>query len=86
MAPAIRARCERHEIPVAGRIVAVADTFDAITNDRPYRAARPVSVALRDPARARRAATTKPRLIDALEQIVADPGYEAASRVAANCA
>ena len=33
------------EIPLAGRIVAVADADDAITNDRPYRAARPVSVA-----------------------------------------
>lgn len=27
-------------IPMAGRIVAVADTFDALTNDRPYRPAR----------------------------------------------
>ena len=27
------------EIPLAGRIVAVADVFDALTNDRSYRAA-----------------------------------------------
>lgn len=33
------------QIPIEGRIVAVADTFDAITNDRPYRAARPMEVA-----------------------------------------
>lgn len=33
------------EIPIEGRIVAVADAFDAITNDRPYRAARPLEVA-----------------------------------------
>jgi putative two-component system response regulator len=26
-------------IPVAGRIVAIADSFDALTNDRPYRPA-----------------------------------------------
>ena len=28
------------EIPLAGRIVAVADGFDALTSDRPYRPAR----------------------------------------------
>ena len=27
------------EIPLAGRIVAVADVYDALTNERPYRAA-----------------------------------------------
>jgi HD-GYP domain-containing protein (c-di-GMP phosphodiesterase class II) len=30
-------------IPLAARIFAVADAFDAITNDRPYRKARPVA-------------------------------------------
>ena len=29
------------EIPLGARIVAVADTFDAITSSRPYRAASP---------------------------------------------
>jgi putative two-component system response regulator len=33
------------EIPLAGRIVAVADVFDAITSDRPYRAALSVEEA-----------------------------------------
>ena len=33
-------------IPLAARIFAVADAFDAITNNRPYREARPVSVAI----------------------------------------
>lgn len=33
-------------IPLGARIVAVADTFDAITSDRPYRAAQTVSEAL----------------------------------------
>jgi putative two-component system response regulator len=33
-------------IPVAARIVAVADAFDALTHDRPYRAAMPVRDAL----------------------------------------
>jgi putative two-component system response regulator len=34
------------EIPIVGRIVAVADSFDAITHDRPYRPAAPVEDAL----------------------------------------
>ena len=33
-------------IPLAARIFAVADAFDAMTNDRPYRKARPVSTAV----------------------------------------
>jgi cyclic di-GMP phosphodiesterase len=33
------------EIPLGARIFSVADTLDAITSDRPYRAARPISVA-----------------------------------------
>jgi putative two-component system response regulator len=60
------------DIPVAGRIVAVADAFDAITNDRPYRPARPVHVAiqiLREHANRH----YESRLIDALERIVS-PG------------
>jgi len=34
------------EIPVEARAVAVADTYDAMTSDRPYRKALPVEVAL----------------------------------------
>lgn len=35
------------EIPLGARIVAVVDTFDALTSSRPYREARPPSSALR---------------------------------------
>jgi HD-GYP domain-containing protein (c-di-GMP phosphodiesterase class II) len=35
------------EIPLAGRIVAVADVFDALTSDRVYRPAMPVEQAIR---------------------------------------
>jgi HD-GYP domain-containing protein (c-di-GMP phosphodiesterase class II) len=35
-------------IPEAAIVVCVADTFDAITSDRPYRAARSVAAALRE--------------------------------------
>jgi putative nucleotidyltransferase with HDIG domain len=34
------------DIPLEGRILAVADSFDAMTSDRPYRAARPAEDAL----------------------------------------
>jgi PAS domain S-box-containing protein len=37
---------QRQAIPLAARIFAVADAFDAITNDRPYRKARPVAAAV----------------------------------------
>jgi putative nucleotidyltransferase with HDIG domain len=36
------------EIPLPARIVFVADAFDAITSDRPYRAARTVSAAMEE--------------------------------------
>ncbi len=34
------------QIPLLARVVAIADTFDAITSDRPYRSALPGSAAL----------------------------------------
>lgn len=37
-----------HQIPLAARIFAVVDTYDAITSDRPYRRARPHQVALQE--------------------------------------
>ncbi|MDQ3951500.1 MAG: HD domain-containing protein, partial [Actinomycetota bacterium] len=36
----------REEIPLAARAFAVADAFDAMTSDRPYRAARPADDSL----------------------------------------
>jgi putative two-component system response regulator len=73
-------------IPVAGRIVAIADTFDAITSDRPYRRSRSVQVAIA----AIREETNRhfePRLVAALERIVlAEPDYAEASSADANCA
>jgi ribonuclease P protein subunit RPR2 len=33
------------EIPLAARVFAVADTLDALTTDRPYRPAQPLSAA-----------------------------------------
>lgn len=41
-------RLPSDEIPLPGRIVAVADVFDALTHRRPYKEAWPVSVAVRE--------------------------------------
>ncbi|HTB70336.1 MAG TPA: HD domain-containing phosphohydrolase [Solirubrobacteraceae bacterium] len=38
----------REEIPLVGRIVAVADVFDALIHDRPYKAAWPLELALEE--------------------------------------
>ncbi len=39
-------RLKREEIPLWARMTAVADTFDALTSDRPYRQGMPVEIAL----------------------------------------
>ncbi len=71
------------DIPVAGRIVAVADAFDAITNDRPYRAARPISVAMQVIGEQYNR-HYEGRLVDALARIAAGPGYAEDNRIVAN--
>ena len=57
-------------IPLPGRIVAVADTFDALTNDRPYRRARPLAEALAEIA-SHRGTQFDPEIVDALVTVVA---------------
>jgi len=47
--PCIRAevwQAQGHAIPTSGRVVAVADTFEALTSDRPYRPAYPFDEAI----------------------------------------
>lgn len=68
------------DIPISGRIVAVADAFDAITNDRPYRKARSVEVALAV-LREEYNRHYEGRLIEALDDIV---GVQVAIKVAAS--
>ncbi|HZO97894.1 MAG TPA: HD domain-containing phosphohydrolase [Gaiellaceae bacterium] len=53
------------EIPIAGRIAAVADVFDALTSDRPYRPALSTVEALRS-IRADRGRGFDPAVVDAL--------------------
>jgi HD-GYP domain-containing protein (c-di-GMP phosphodiesterase class II) len=56
------------EIPLPARIVLVADAFDALTSDRPYRSARTVGVAM-DELRAHTGTQFCPKVIEALEAI-----------------
>jgi putative two-component system response regulator len=56
------------EIPLAGRIVAVADVFDALTNDRPYKAAMPLDEAL-DEIRRMRGTQFDPDVVDAFAEL-----------------
>jgi response regulator RpfG family c-di-GMP phosphodiesterase/CHASE3 domain sensor protein len=70
------------EIPLAGRIVAVVDVFDALTHARPYKEAWPVDRALEE-IRAGAGSHFDPAVVAALEQI--DPAEltaDAAERAA----
>jgi putative two-component system response regulator len=75
------------EIPLAGRIVALADVFDALTRDRPYRKACPIEQAVGEICHLR-ARQFDPDVVDAF--IALNP-YElfaalTADRVAASAA
>jgi HD-GYP domain-containing protein (c-di-GMP phosphodiesterase class II) len=56
------------EIPLAARIFAVADTLDALTTDRPYRPAAPVSEA-RAAIAAAAGTQFDPRVVEALDRV-----------------
>jgi putative nucleotidyltransferase with HDIG domain len=57
-----------NEIPLPARIALVADAFDALTSDRPYRAGGSVDEAL-DELRAHAGSQFCPRVVDALVQV-----------------
>jgi diguanylate cyclase (GGDEF)-like protein/putative nucleotidyltransferase with HDIG domain len=63
-------RLKAEEIPLGGRIVGLADFFDAITSDRPYRRSMPRDEALAL-VRADRGARFDPRVVDAFLAIYA---------------
>ena len=56
-------------IPLAARIFALADAWDAMTNDRPYRAALPSEVAVRELERGR-GGQFDPELVDPFLEVV----------------
>lgn len=55
-------------IPLAGRVVAVADVYDALTSDRPYRAALPEADAL-EYLRDESGRSFDPDVVDALDRL-----------------
>jgi putative two-component system response regulator len=59
-----------HEIPLEGRIVAVADTFDTITHERPYRRAESAEKALQEIQRYR-GTQFDPIVVDACSRLFA---------------
>jgi putative two-component system response regulator len=59
----------RDSIPLAGRIVAIADVFDALTQHRPYKEAWPVERAVTEIAR-QRGRQFDPALVDAFLRII----------------
>jgi putative two-component system response regulator len=59
----------RESIPLAGRIVAVADVFDALTQQRPYKEAWPITEAIAEIER-QRARHFDPQLVDAFLRII----------------
>ncbi|MGM0452828.1 MAG: HD domain-containing phosphohydrolase [Thermodesulfobacteriota bacterium] len=52
------------DIPISGRIVCIADTFDALTSKRPYKSPYPIEVAL-DIIKAEREKQFDPDIVDA---------------------
>lgn len=56
------------EIPLVGRIVAVADVFDSLTNERPYKAARSTEEALAEILR-QRGRHFDPEVVDAFVRV-----------------
>ena len=58
-----------HDIPLAGRIVAVADVFDALTQQRPYKPAWPVAEAIAEIDR-QRERQFDPGVVDAFLRVV----------------
>jgi len=56
------------DIPLTARIFAVVDALDAMTHDRPYRRARPISEALEE-VRRESGKQFDPRVVDAASTI-----------------
>jgi putative nucleotidyltransferase with HDIG domain len=63
-------RLAAEQIPVAARIVAVADAFLAMQEDRPYRSALPLETALSE-LRSAAGSQFDPRCVEALRAVVA---------------
>ena len=58
------------DIPIGSRIICVADAFDAMTSDRPYRRAMSAEAAIEE-VRRNSGSQFDPRIVDAFEQVMA---------------
>ena len=67
------------DIPLAGRIVAIVDVFDALTHDRPYKHAWSVDDALAE-IQSQRGRHFDPRVVDAFLATIARPSVAARGR------
>jgi putative two-component system response regulator len=65
------------DIPLPGRIVAVADVFDALTHDRPYKQAWPVEKAIAE-IKSQAGKHFDPRVVEAFVEVVSAPESEIA--------
>ena len=71
------------DVPLPARIVLVADAFDALTTDRPYRRARPLPAAMEE-IRLHAGSQFCPQVVAALETLYREePGILGAGRLAA---
>ena len=68
------------EIPQSGQIVAVADVFDALTHDRPYKEAWPLDAAVREIHRLEGTQFSPADRRDVRDPRPRDPRYDAAGR------
>lgn len=70
------------QIPIAARIVAVVDVFDALTHRRPYKPAWPIEAAVAE-LRRQRGGQFDPQVVDAFLELLDEDGLSnAASRPA----
>jgi putative two-component system response regulator len=69
----------RTSIPISGRIVALADVFDALTHERPYKQAWPVEQAVEE-VQSLRGRQFDPDAVDAFQRL--DP-YDVAGKQSA---
>jgi hypothetical protein len=65
-------------IPIAGRIIAVADVFDALTHSRPYKRAWPVPEAVAE-IRSQRGRQFDPQVVDAFLRVLETEAIRAAT-------
>lgn len=66
-------RLKGEEIPLLARIITVADSFDAMTSDRPYRTAFSIAEALQE-LRVKSGTQFDPHLVEVFEKVVAKYG------------